>query len=261
MSVRPAETKSIATSRRSIQNQAAWQLLIFTALVIALMLLCQQHADAASSQARQSGKAKHARVKHVARVATLAPNDIALPENVRVVADWIVRGDKQLGRPFIIADKANGLLFAFRENGELLAKARALYGSVRTDEMTQEQADKTWEELVAADMITPAGIFAAHGYQSPTYGASIRFAEYANSNLLIHRAPAEWRRKNLQAQGADKVRVTYGCINVLPEFMDKVLLPLFSGESMVVILPEMQSPREYFAIDDSASMKLQTARR
>ena len=137
MSVRPAETKSIATSRRSIQNQAAWQLLIFTALVIALMLLCQQHADAASSQARQSGKAKHARVKHVARVATLAPNDIALPENVRVVADWIVRGDKQLGRPFIIADKANGLLFAFRENGELLAKARALYASVRTDEMTQ----------------------------------------------------------------------------------------------------------------------------
>jgi len=132
---------------------------------------------------------------------------------------------------------------------------------VRTDEMTQEQADKTWEELVAADMITPAGIFPAHGYQSPTYGASIRFAEYANSNLLIHRAPAEWRRKNLQAQGIDKVRVTYGCVNVLPEFMDKVLLPLFSGESMVVILPEMQSPREFFAIDDSASMKLQTARR
>jgi hypothetical protein len=48
---------------------------------------------------------------------------------------------------------------------------------------------------------------------------------------------------------------------VLPEFMDKVLLPLFSGESMVVILPELQSPREYFAIDDSANMKLQTARR
>jgi len=42
--------------------------------------------------------------------------------------------------------------------------------------------------------------------------------------------------------------------------MDKVLLPLFSGESMVVVLPEMQSPREFFAIDDSVNMKLRTAR-
>ena len=261
MPIRPAETKSIAVSRRPIQNHAAWQVSIFTALVIALMLFCQQHANAASAHTRDTGKAKQARGKHVARTAPPAVTDLSLPENVRVVADWITRRDKQLGRPFIIADKTNGLLFAFRENGELVAKARALYGAVRTDEMTQAQADKTWEELVAADMITPAGIFPAHGYQSPTYGASIRFAEYANSNLLIHRAPAEWRRKNLQAQGIDKVRVTYGCVNVLPEFMDKVLLPLFSGESMVVILPEMQSPREYFAIDDSANMKLQTARR
>jgi hypothetical protein len=127
--------------------------------------------------------------------------------------------------------------------------------------MTQEQADKTWEEMVAADMITPAGIFPAHGYISPVYGDSIRFAEYANSNLLIHRAPAEWRRKNLETPKADKIRVTYGCINVLPEFLDKALLPMFSGESTIFILPETQSPREFFAIDDFTNGKVQTAGR
>jgi hypothetical protein len=47
MHIRPAETKSIAVSRRPIQNHAAWQVSIFTALVIALMLFCQQHANAA----------------------------------------------------------------------------------------------------------------------------------------------------------------------------------------------------------------------
>ena len=55
--------------------------------------------------------------------------------------------------------------------------------------------------------------------------------------------------------------MTYGCINVLPEFMDKALLPVFSGESTIFILPETQSPREFFAIDDFTTGKLRTAGR
>jgi hypothetical protein len=188
-------------------------------------------------------------------------DESVMPEEVRLVAGWMVRHDKHAGRPFIIADKANSLLFAFRADGELLARSRALYGAMRTDEMTQEQADKSLQQLVDADKITPAGIFPALAYQSPAYGASIRFAEYANSNLLIHRAPVEWRRKNLQSAHADKMRVTYGCINVMPAFIDNVLLPVFNGRSTVVVLPETQAARDFFAIDDSASGKVQTAQR
>jgi hypothetical protein len=224
--------------------------------VSVFMLIVQDQAQAASAHSQERARTDR-RAKHSAPAA----KEIVMSDDVRLVTDWILRNDKHLGRPFIIADKANGLLFAFRANGEVVAKGRALYGAVRTDEMTQEQADKTWEEMVAADMITPAGIFPAHGYLSPAYGDSIRFAEYANSNLLIHRAPAEWRRKNLETPKADRIRVTYGCINVLPEFLDKALLPVFSGESTIFILPETQSPREFFAIDDSASGKLQTAGR
>ena len=180
-------------------------------------------------------------------------------DDVRLVAEWIVRKDKHRGRPFMIADKVNGLLFAFYGSGELLAKTRALYGAVGADAMTKTQADKHWNELVAADMITPAGIFAAHGYRSPTYGPSIRFAEFAKSNLLVHRAPAEWRRRNLQSPNG-KINVTYGCINVMPDFMDTVLLPVFSGESTVFIMPETQSPKQFFAIDDAPDTKVRTAR-
>ena len=182
-------------------------------------------------------------------------------EAVIAVAGWIMRTNQQNGNPFIIADKLNGHLFAFLENGTLLAKSRALYGAARSDAMTQEQADKTLAELAAGDMITPAGIFPAHGYVSPTYGASIRFAEYANSNLLIHRAPAEWRRKNLQAAVNGKVHVTFGCINVLPEFMDKVLLPVFNGASTIFILPELAPVRQFFAIDDTRDEALKMARK
>jgi hypothetical protein len=220
------------------------------------MLIVQDQAQAASAHSQE-----RSRTDRRAKQPGPAAKEVVMSEDVRLVTDWILRNDKQLGRPFIIADKANGLLFAFRANGEVVAKGRALYGAVRTDEMTQEQADKTWEEMVAADMITPAGIFPAHGYISPANGDSIRFAEYANSNLLIHRAPAEWRRKNLETPKADRIRVTYGCINVLPEFLDKALLPVFSGESTIFILPETQSPREFFAIDDFTSGKVQTAGR
>src|SRR5258706_3909636 len=232
----------------------------FLALFVsAFMLSVQPHG--ASPTVSEAGTANRTRAKHAARPPAPVVQEIVMSDDVRLVADWILRNDKQMGRPFIIADKANGLLFAFRENGEVIGRARALYGAVRTDEMTQEQADKTWEAMVAADMITPAGIFPALGYQSPSYGAAIRFAEYANSNLLIHRAPAEWRRKNLQAPKADRNRVTYGCINVLPEFLDNVLLPVFNGESTVFILPETQSPREFFAIDDSGGSTRQNPHR
>ncbi len=181
-------------------------------------------------------------------------------DQVIEVAEWIMRNHKQNGNPFMIADKVNGVLFAFRANGTLLAKGRALYGAARIDAMSQAQADKTLAELAAGDMITPAGIFPARGYHSPTYGASIRFAEYANTNLLIHRAPAEWRRKNLQAAGS-KVHVTFGCINVLPEFMDNVLLPVFHGESTIFVLPELEPARQFFAIDDTLDESLKTARK
>ncbi|MDB5812545.1 MAG: hypothetical protein JWN94_4667 [Betaproteobacteria bacterium] len=216
--------------------------------------------DAASGKRGHANTTKRVYVDYPVRPAQPVI-EAALPRDVKLVADWVTRNDKHDGRPFIIADKAHGLIFAFRETGELIAKGRALYGAMRTDEMTQEQADKTWEQLVAADKITPAGIFPALGYQSPAYGASIRFAELANSNLLIHRAPAEWRRKNLQSAQAERMRVTYGCINVLPEFLDNVLMPIFNGESTVVILPETQSAREFFAIDDSSPATLQTAHR
>ena len=248
---RPAQANSLASKCRFLHNPPAWQGLLAGLVIITLMLISHQLYAAPPN----------VRAKHVARDAAPAVKEIVMSDDVKLVADWILCNDKQMGHPFIIADKANGLLFAFRENGELLAQARALYGAVRTDEMTQQRADKTWEDMVAADMITPAGIFPAHGYRSPAYGASIRFAEYANSNLLIHRAPAEWRRKNLQAPKADKIRVTYGCINVLPEFLDNILLPMFGGESTVFILPETQSARAFFAIDDLPATRLQTATR
>ena len=107
-------------------------------------------------------------------------------------------------------------------------------------------------------MITPAGIFPAHAYRSAAYGESVRFAKYANSNLLIHRAPGDKRRRLLQSAAVADAHMTLGCINVLPEFIAKVLMPNFRGESTVFILPETQPAQSFFAIGDTVGRMAQT---
>jgi hypothetical protein len=178
--------------------------------------------------------------------------------DVNLVANWIMRNKLHKGHPFIIADKAASLLFAFDGNGGLLAKTPALFGATHSDALTEEQAGKMMDEVLEADKITPAGAFTSEAYDSPSYGESVRFARYANTNLLIHRAPNAQRLQRLQSATAGDNRITYGCINALPEFVDHVLLPYFSGESTVFVLPEMQSARSFFAINDGADALTQT---
>ncbi len=177
---------------------------------------------------------------------------VAASADVHLVVDWMMRNNKHRGHPFIIADKVNSLLFAFDANGALLAKTLALFGAARSDVMTDEQASKPLEGLLPADMITPAGLFVGEAYLSPSYGKSVRFAEYAQTNMLIHRAPGAKRLTRLQSPPGSGTRITLGCINLRPEFMDKVLMPNFSGESTVVVLPETQSAKSFFAINDAA---------
>jgi hypothetical protein len=174
---------------------------------------------------------------------------LAASADVTLVADWILRNNKHRGHPFIVADKVDSLLFAFDASGALLARTPALFGAAHSDALTEKQAGKSLDDTLNADKITPAGLFAAEAYLSPSYGESVRFARFSHTNLLIHRAPNAMRLKRLQSPTASDNRITYGCINALPEFVDRVLLPNYSGASLVAVLPEMQSAASFFAID------------
>lgn len=183
----------------------------------------------------------------------------AASDEVRLVAAWIRRDNKHKGQPFIIAAKADGLLFAFNESGKLLARTPALFGAMYSDVLTEKQADKTLDEVLESDKITPAGVFPSTAYLSPSYGESVRFAGYAHTNLLIHRAPDAKRLKRLQSATISDNRITFGCINALPEFVDRVLLPHFSQTSTVFVLPETQSAALFFAISDAGCLAPQAA--
>ncbi|CAB4169248.1 hypothetical protein UFOVP891_63, partial [uncultured Caudovirales phage] len=180
---------------------------------------------------------------------------VAASADARIVADWMMRKGDLGGKPFIVADKNGGLLYAFDGQGALLAKSPALFGAAKGDVLTAEQASKSVDQTTAADKITPAGVFKGKGNQSDEYGGTVRFAEYENSFVAIHRVylgtPSEKRMERLQSQTADDNRVSYGCINALPEFIDGVIAKHFTGDSQVVVLPETTDAKSFFGIDDS----------
>lgn len=174
-------------------------------------------------------------------------NGVVASNDVRVVADWQLRKDE--GKPFIIAEKPTGLLYAFDADGKLLAKTPAIYGASVGDMLVPGSEDKTVEETLPNEKVTPAGEFDSEG--ALAYGApGVDFVKQSKSTIAIHTVylgtPSERRMARLQSEtGADN-RVSYGCINVLPEFAEQVLGVHFNGRSKVVVLPETEQVEKFF---------------
>jgi hypothetical protein len=180
-----------------------------------------------------------------------SPGSARPPEDVDAVARWLLQKGSNENKPFLIADKRRGFLYVFQPNGQLIVKAKALYGAARSDFITTEQANKAIGELSTTDMITPAGMFKINPYNSPAYGPALRFAMYERTNLLIHRAPIQWRRNYLASAATNRSWVTYGCINVLPGLLDDVILPALKHGGVLVVLPETTPAGQFFGIEDS----------
>ncbi len=179
--------------------------------------------------------------------------DATFTADVRIVADWMLRNNKHESGPFIIADKAGGVMYAFDRAGVLIAKSPALYGKTRSDSLTEKQAAMSISEVTNADKVTPAGLFRAKGADT-VYGKGVVFAEYARTRLTIHQVflgnKAEGRQGRMQSESLADHRVTFGCINAPAEFISRVVVPYFGGESVIAVLPETQSAVSFFGIED-----------
>lgn len=173
---------------------------------------------------------------------------VAAPVSVQLVADWQARS--QHGKPFIVAHKAGGALYAFDAKGKLIGKAPALYAKGMGDVVSAESAAKSADEMTDADKITPAGAFAGTKIESDSYGSAIQFVEQEKAVIAIHRVylgnPKENRQGRLDSATPADNRVSYGCINVPSQFFDGVLAPNFTGDSRVIVMPENDNVAQFF---------------
>ena len=169
----------------------------------------------------------------------------------RTVADWVTATGDNLELPFLIVDKINAQVFAFSADGTPRGSAAVLIGLARGDTSPAGIGDRRLAEIAPADRITPAGRFIA-ALGNDLGPEDIVWVDY-DTGVSLHRVvrgkPTDRRLRRLTSASAGDNRITYGCINVLPQFFDGVVRPLLKGTNgMVYILPDVKPLREVFAI-------------
>ncbi|MBW8311724.1 MAG: hypothetical protein K0M64_06765 [Rhizobium sp.] len=172
----------------------------------------------------------------------------ASPE-VRQVAQWISESADNAGRPFILIDKVAARVFVFNAAGKLQGDAAALLGSARGDRTAAGIGKLSLGAIRPEDRTTPAGRFVAHLDQD-IHGRSILLIDY-DASIALHPVvpgtPKERRAERLRSATPDDNRISFGCINVPPEFFNTVVRPAFRRtHGIVYILPETRAASELF---------------
>ena len=195
-------------------------------------------------------------------IATAAPASVVDPEaheaalvaasaEVRRVAHWVIVSRDSGGLPFLLIDKVSARVFAFDAAGQLHGSAPALLGLAKGDRMLAPN-DATMAQMPPSVRITPAGRFVSRlGIASS--GKQLLILDY-DASLSLHPVvkgtPEERRAERLGSATAEDNRISYGCINVPPEFFATFVSPAFNHtRGVVYVLPETGAASAVFGFD------------
>lgn len=174
------------------------------------------------------------------------PRDQDVSETVVELAGWVVATEDSQGYPFAIMDKAAAQILVFGGDGRLRGAAPGLFGSAVGDHTAPGIAGLALREIPGRDRTTPAGRFVG-GYGPSIDAGRVLWVDY-DSGVSIHPTaagvPAEKRAERLASPTPDDNRVTHGCINVAPDFYERVVRPTFERGGVFYILPDTQSLAE-----------------
>ena len=187
-----------------------------------------------------------------ATVAQAAPEASApAATDVQGFARWVIDSGDNAGLPFVLVDKLNAQVLAFNAAGQLQGAAPALLGMARGDRLLAPN-DATMAEMRPRERITPAGRFVSR-LARDSDGKELLVLDYQAAISLhpvIKGTPAERRAQRLSSATSQDNRISYGCINVPPDFYTRIVSPTFSRtKGIVYVLPETVSANELFGMD------------
>ena len=170
-------------------------------------------------------------------------------EAVRLVANWSVySGDnKQMG--IVVVDKQDARVWVFNPSGKLVASTPALLGSAIGDDSVPGIGEKPLSQVKPEEKTTPAGRFIAEPGTN-LKGEDIVWVSY-DLAVSMHRVrptvKSERRLERLASPTSADNRISFGCINLPPQFYEQVLSPTVHKHGAVIyVLPETRSPGEVF---------------
>ncbi|MDH5833703.1 L,D-transpeptidase [Luteimonas kalidii] len=176
------------------------------------------------------------------------PRDQEVSTTVIELAGWVVAANDSVGYPFAVMDKAAAQILVFDGDGRPRGAAPALFGSASGDHTAPGIAGLALREIPGRDRTTPAGRFVG-GYGPSIDAGRVLWVDY-DSAVSIHPTatgvPAEKRAERLASPTPDDNRVTHGCINVSPEFYERIIQPTFERGGVFYILPDEAPIAETF---------------
>lgn len=173
--------------------------------------------------------------------------------DARYMANWVVDSGDNQGLPFIIVDKTGAKVYALQADGKLLAAAPALLGLAIGDDAVPGIGERKLSSIRPDERTTPAGRFVA-SLDRNIRGGHILWVDYDGALSLhpvITSNPKENRAGRLATPTPLDNRISFGCINVPPDFFKNVVSRVFTGTfGVVYILPETRSLAQVFAVYD-----------
>jgi len=191
--------------------------------------------------------AENAAAPPVAAVDLLPPGQ-EVAGTVIELAGWVVATRDSEGYPFAVMDKAAAQILVFGGDGRLRGAAPALFGSAVGDHSAPGIAGLALREIPGRDRTTPAGRFVG-GFGPSIDAGRVLWVDYDSAVSLHPTAtgvPAEKRPERLASPSPDDNRITHGCINVAPEFYERIIRPTFERGGVFYILPDAASIAETF---------------
>lgn len=168
---------------------------------------------------------------------------------VRQVAGWVLESTNNRGLPFVIVDKREAKVFVFFPDGRLRGVASALLGAAVGDDSVPGVGSRTLASIRPEERTTPAGRFVA-AMDRNLHGKAMLWVDYdaaISLHPVITSNAQERRAERLATPTAEDKRISYGCINVPPEFFKKVVEPAFKrSNGIVYVLPEIRSAKQVF---------------
>jgi hypothetical protein len=184
--------------------------------------------------------------------------------DARSVANWVVDSRDHKNMSFVIVDKKDAKVYVFNRAGQIKDASVALLGSAHGDDSAPGIGDKPLSQVLPEEKTTPAGRFVAELGMN-TKGEDIVWVDY-DSAVSMHRVRAkvksEQRLERLASPTPEDNRISFGCINLPPEFYENTLKPTVqAGGTVIYVLPETRSPGQTFASYYDVDARLKIAQR
>lgn len=199
------------------------------------------------ASAKDAKDAKEAVVQAASAVDELPPGQ-EVSDTVIELAGWIVASKDNQGYPFAIMDKAAAQILVFNGDGRLRGAAPGLFGSAKGDHTAPGVTGIALHAIPGRDRTTPAGRFIG-GYGPSIDAGRVLWVDYDSAVSLHPTAtgvPSERRVERLASVSPDDNRVTHGCINISPDFYERIVHSTFEKGGVFYILPDKEPLEKVF---------------